>query len=77
MSNSVVLARPTRRGSVHDAPLSEPNPTLVNAIMNEPFSEISRRSHAKASAAPAPAATPFTTAITGLGSSVMASTRGL
>lgn len=49
----------------------------VNAVANRALSEATIRSQANASDAPAPAATPFTAATTGLRMPVIASTIGL
>ena len=57
--------------------MSAPRPTLANAISRLARRAAIRKSQAKASAAPAPAATPLTAAITGLGIPVMAITIGL
>ena len=57
--------------------MSAPRPTLANAISRLARRAAIRKSQAKASAAPAPAATPLTAAITGLGMPVMAITIGL
>src|SRR5436305_1070229 len=60
-------AGPASRCRVQDAPESGPRPTRANAISTLAPRAASRRSQANASDAPAPAATPFTAAITGLG----------
>ena len=70
-------APPTRRGSVHETPLSSVSPTFAKAIRNPALVDASRRSQAKARPAPAPAAIPLTAAITGLGIVASASTIGL
>ena len=57
--------------------MSEPSPTLAKAISRLALLAAIRKSQAKASEAPAPAATPLTAAITGLGMPVMVSTSGL
>ena len=64
---AVARAAPIRRGRVQDTPLSRVSPTLANAIRNPALVDASRKSQANASPAPAPAAMPFTAAITGLG----------
>ena len=67
MSSSLAFASPTSRGSVHDDPESAESPTAEKAIVNLAESAATRKSHAKAKAAPAPAAVPLTAATTGFG----------
>ena len=57
--------------------MSADSATPAKAIENVADSPAIRRSLANASPAPAPAAAPFTAAMTGLGSDVTARTRGL
>src|SRR5438874_915076 len=61
-SISSAFADPTSLGSVHDAPVSGTRPIFENAIANDAPSAAIRKSHAKASDAPAPAAGPLTAA---------------
>jgi hypothetical protein len=56
--------------------VSAESPTPAKASRNFADSAAMRRSHEKASEAPAPAAVPFTAAITGFGSVVSARTSG-
>ena len=77
MSSSVARAAPTSRGSVHEAPESAVSPTAVNARLKLAVSATMRKSHANANAAPAPAATPLTAAMTGLGIVARPSAMGL
>ena len=77
MSSSAARAGPASRCSVQEAPESAPRPTRANAISRLARSAAIRKSQAKASAAPAPAATPLIAAMTGLGMPVMAVTIGL
>ena len=67
ISSSAARAWPVSRCSVQDDPESGPRPTRANAISTLALRAASRKSQANASEAPAPAATPFTAAITGLG----------
>ncbi|GAB3907537.1 hypothetical protein GCM10027612_80810 [Microbispora bryophytorum subsp. camponoti] len=78
-SSSISRARagPTSRWRVQDAPESGASPMPVNAMENFAVSAATRKSHANASEAPAPAATPFTAATTGLPIEATASTTGL
>ncbi len=64
-------------GNVHDAPESAESPTFAKAIRNLADRSAMRRSAAQASDAPAPAAAPFTAAITGFGIPVIVSISGL
>ena len=57
--------------------MSAARPTRANAIRKLAPRAAIRMSQAKASPAPAPAATPFTAAMTGLGMDLMAITSGL
>ena len=78
-SSAIAVARacPISRGSVQEAPLSRASPTLAKASRNFALSAAIRKSATKASDAPAPAAIPFTAAMTGLGMVASASTIGL
>jgi hypothetical protein len=76
-SSSSALARPTSRGSVHEAPVSQDSAMPVKARLNPAVSARIRKSQANARLAPAPAATPFTAAMTGLGIVATAVTIGL
>ena len=67
IASAVARACPISRGSVQDAPVSSASPTLANASRNFALSAAIRKSQAKLSDAPAPAAMPLTAAITGLG----------
>ena len=60
-------AVPTRRGSVQVPPESGTRPSLENDWMKLADFAAMTRSHASAMLAPAPAATPFTAAMTGIG----------
>ena len=75
--SSAARPAPASRGKVQDTPVSAASPTRAKAIRKLAPWAAMRRSHAKASPAPAPAATPFTAAMTGLGMDRMASTSGL
>ncbi len=77
MSSAVARPSPMSRCNVHEEPLSGPSPTRANAIRKPAPSAAIRKSQAKARAAPAPAAIPFTAAMTGIGSDVRAVTIGL
>jgi hypothetical protein len=66
-ASAVARADPIRRGSVQDTPLSSVRPTLAKASRNPALCDASRKSQANVSPAPAPAAIPFTAAMTGLG----------
>ncbi len=68
---------PTSRGSSHVAPLSGTRPIRPKASRIDAPSAITRRSHASASDAPAPAATPLIAPTIGVSDSCIASTRGL
>ena len=57
--------------------MSADSPTPAKAIENDADPAAMRRSQAKASPAPAPAATPFTAAMTGLAMPVTATINGL
>ena len=57
--------------------MSAASPTRAKAIRKLAPRAAMRRSQASARDAPAPAATPFTAAMTGLGMDLMASTIGL
>ena len=70
-------ALPTRRGRNQVAPESGTSPSLLKAWMNDAEDAATTRSQASARLAPAPAATPFTAAIVGIGSARSASTSGL
>ena len=64
---------PTTRGSRYAAPMSPPdNPTLVNRKAKRPFGPTMRKSLARATTAPAPAAIPWMTGMMGTGHSRMA-----
>jgi hypothetical protein len=76
-SNSAALADPTRRCSVHEDPESADSPTLANAIIRLARLVAILKSHAKANAAPAPAAVPGSDAMIGLGIVAMLITIGL
>ena len=73
----MALARPTSRGSVQLAPVSQESATPAKARLKPAVSARIRRSQAKARLAPAPAATPLTAAMTGLGIVASAVTIGL
>ena len=77
MSSSAARPAPASRGRVHDAPESAARPTRAKAIRKLARRAAIRRSQAKASEAPAPAAMPFTAAMTGLGMLVIVVTIGL
>ncbi|CAB4990955.1 unannotated protein [freshwater metagenome] len=67
MRISSALPKPTMRGNSHEVPTSPPvSPMRMNAALNRAAGEAIRISAASASAMPAPAAAPFTAAITGL-----------
>ena len=66
-SSSIALVGPISRGRVHDEPVSHESATPVNAVLKPAVSAARRRSQAIAIDSPAPAATPLTAAITGLG----------
>ena len=63
--SALARAKPTKRGSVQVPPLSGIKPILVNACIKLADSVATTISQAKAIFAPAPAATPFTAAMTG------------
>jgi hypothetical protein len=65
-------ACPTRRGNIHDPPLSGISPIAEKLWMNFAERAATTMSHASAILAPAPAATPLTCAITGCGMDVSA-----
>ena len=71
------MARPTSRGSVHDEPVSQDSAIPLNARLKPAVWATTRKSHAKARLAPAPAATPLTAATTGFGIVASAVTVGL
>ncbi len=73
----MALACPTSRWSVNDEPVSQDSATPAKARLNPAVSATMRRSHAKASEAPAPAATPLTAATTGLAMPASVETIGL
>ena len=72
IESSSAFAYPTMRGSSQLPPESGTRPIFTNAWVNDAASLAIRTSHANVSDAPAPAATPFTPAITGFGRSTMA-----
>src|SRR5262252_306693 len=71
--SSHALAMPTRRGRKYVPPQSGCSPRLTNACVNFAAVEARRMSQPSARFIPAPAAAPFTAAITGLGASRIAS----
>src|SRR5260370_393711 len=75
--NPSARALPTRRGKVHVPPESGSRPSFENAWTKLAERAAMTRSQASAILAPAPAATPLTAAITGMGSVCNASTKGL
>ena len=77
MSSSLALAVPISRGRVQLAPESHDKAMPAKARLKPPVSTMMRRSAAKANEAPAPAATPFIAAMTGLFIVASSSTMGL
>ena len=79
VSHLVPIARagPTRRGRIQLPPVSGTTPSLLKDWMKLAERAAKTRSQASARLAPAPAATPFTAAITGSSRLRSASTRGL
>jgi hypothetical protein len=71
------LARPTSRGSVQEEPVSQESAMPLKARLKPAVSASTRKSHANARLAPAPAATPLTAATTGLAIVAIAVTMGL
>ena len=65
ITSSAARPGPTRRGREYVAPQSGCRPMRLNVNPMEARSLAMRKSHARASDAPAPAAGPFTAAITG------------
>ena len=76
-ANPNARALPTRRGRVQVPPESGSSPSLANACTKLAELAAMTRSQARAMLAPAPAATPLTAAITGIGRECNASTKGL
>lgn len=76
-SRSAARPGPTTRGRVHEIPESAVSATPANDVLKEAVSATTRKSAARAKPKPAPAATPFTPATTGLPMPVRAFTTGL
>ncbi len=71
---SLARACPTRRGRNHVTPASGDRPRRTYPAVHVALALTSRRSQARASPNPAPAAAPFTAAITGFSHDVIACT---
>ena len=76
MARPVARAWPIRRGKCQVPPVSGIRPSLQNASMKLADLAASTMSQASARLAPAPAATPLTAQITGIGSARSDSTSG-
>ena len=75
-SSSNARDAPTRRGSIHDTPMSQPDsPTRMNATLKRALAAAMRTSLASASASPPPDAAPFTAAMIGCGTERIFGTR--
>ena len=68
-SRSSARPAPTRRGTIQVVPCSATSPRLRKIVVKLAAVDAKRTSHIAASTNPPPAATPFTAAITGFGTS--------
>ena len=76
MARPIARCVPTRRGRKYEPPVSGIRPSLQNGCRKLALSLAMTRSQASAKLQPAPAATPFTAAITGIGNARIVFTSG-